>query len=60
MRFDDAIRHFSAVYSRRTPANRCGFVACAVGPRNINECLQLAPIRKWSARRFAETAELGG
>ena len=59
-RFERAIRHISAVYSCGKPANRCGFVACAVGPRNINECLQLAPILNRSARRFAEKAELGG
>jgi hypothetical protein len=48
------------VYSRKKPPNRCGFVACAIGPRNINECLQLAPIHKGSARDSVEKAEPGG
>ena len=58
--FGDAIRQFSAVYSRKKPPNRCGLVACAIGPRNINECLQLAPIHKRSARGSVEKAEPGG
>jgi hypothetical protein len=58
-RYDDAIRDILAVFSGNKPPNRCGLVACAIEPRNINECLQLAPILNRTAHGFAEKAEPG-
>jgi hypothetical protein len=60
LRFGDPIRHVFGCVVQQKASNPCGLVACAIGPHNINECLQPAPILKRSARSFAKKAESGG